>query len=261
LAGRHFNEQDIVGKPWRVIVSRRLANLLWPGQDPIGRTAILWKGQGDNHAEIIGVVGDMRERGLDNDPTLAVYFPAYGGLDGTTHQLIIHTRSDPEQFNATLRAIVNGIDPTLPISNVQTLERIVSNSLGARRFTMLLLFTFAAVALILALAGVYGIVAYSVARRTSEVGVRLALGAKPRDVLSLIVRQGMRPVGVGLLFGLFAVWWLSRFMTTLLFEIKAGDPLTYGASLTGLALVAIAACYVPARRVLRVDPVIALRSE
>ena len=262
LSGRQFNEQDIVGKPWRAIISRRLANLLWPGQDPIGRTAILWKGQGDNHAEIIGVVGDMRERGLDTDPTLAVYFPAYGGgLDGTTHQLIIHTRSDPEQFNATLRAIVGGIDPTLPISNVQTLERIVSNSVGARRFTMLLLFTFAAVALILALAGVYGIVAYSVAKRIPEVGVRLALGAKPRDVLSLIVRQGMRPVGVGIVFGLFAVLWLSRFMTSLLFEIKAGDPLTYAAVLTGLALIAVAACYVPARRVLRVDPAIALRSE
>jgi putative ABC transport system permease protein len=262
LAGRHFNEQDVAGKPWRAIISRRLANLLWPGQDPIGRTAILWKGQGDNQAEIIGVVGDMRERGLDTDPTLAVYFPAYGGgLDGTTHQLIIHTRSDPEQFNATLRAIVNGIDPALPISNVQTLERIVSNSVGARRFTMLLLFTFAVVALILALAGVYGIVAYSVARRTSEVGVRLALGAKPRDVLSLIVRQGMRPVFLGIALGLFAVLGLSRFMTALLFEIKAGDPLTYVAALTGLALVAVAACYVPARRVLRVDPAIALRSE
>jgi putative ABC transport system permease protein len=261
VSGRHFSEQDIVGKPWRVIISRRLANLLWPGQDPIGRTAILWKGQGDNHAEVVGVVGDMRERGLDTDPTLAVYFPAYGGLDGTTHQLIIHTRSDPKDFSATLRAIVSGIDPTLPISNVLTLEQVVSNSVGARRFTMLLLFTFAAVALILALAGVYGIVTYSVARRIPEVGVRLALGAKPRDVLSLIVRQGMRPVGVGIVCGLFAVLWLSRFMTTLLFGVKAGDPLTYVAVLTGLALIAVAACYVPARRVLRVDPVIALRSE
>jgi putative ABC transport system permease protein len=160
-----------------------------------------------------------------------------------------------------LRAIVGGIDPTLPISNVQTLERIVANSVGARRFTMLLLFTVAAVALILALAGVYGIVAYSVAKRTPEVGVRLALGAKPRDVLSLIVRQGMRPVGIGIVFGLFVVLWLSRFMTSLLFEVNAGDPLTYAAVLTGLALIAVAACYVPARRVLRVDPAIALRSE
>ena len=261
VSGRHFNEQDIVGEPWRAIISRRLANLLWPGQDPIGRTAILWKGQGDRHTEIIGVVGDMRERGLDTDPTLAVYFPAYGGLDGTTHQLIIHTRSDPKDFSATLRAIVSGIDPTLPISNVLTLEQVVSNSVGARRFTMLLLFTFAAVALILALAGVYGIVTYSVARRIPEVGVRLALGAKPRDVLSLIVRQGMRPVGVGIVFGVLAVLWLSRFMSSLLFGVKAGDPLTYVAALTGLALIAVAACYVPARRVLRVDPVIALRSE
>ena len=224
--------------------------------------AILWKGQGDRHTEIIGVVGDMRERGLDTDPTLAVYFPAYGGLDGTTHQLIIHTRSDPKDFSATLRAIVSGIDPTLPISNVLTLRtEFVSNSVGARRFTMLLLFTFAAVALILALAGVYGIVTYSVARRIPEVGVRLALGAKPRDVLSLIVRQGMRPVGVGIVFGVLAVLWLSRFMSSLLFGVKAGDPLTYVAALTGLALIAVAACYVPARRVLRVDPVIALRSE
>src|SRR5262249_34458299 len=152
-------------------------------------------------------------RGLDNAPTLAVYFPAYGALDGTTHQLIIHTRLEPEQFNSTLRAIVSGIDPTLPLSDIQTLEQIVSDSVSARRFTMLLLFIFALVALILSLAGVYGIVTYSVARRIPEVGVRLALGAKPRDVLSLIVRQGMRPVIAGIVIGFIGVLWLSRFMT------------------------------------------------
>ncbi|MBI4475075.1 MAG: ABC transporter permease [Acidobacteria bacterium] len=261
LQGRGFTELDQIAKPWRIIISRRLANLLWPGQNPIGQTAVMWKGQGDQRAEVIGVAGDMRERGLEQPPTLAVYFPAYGALGDTTLQLVMHTRGDPVPFAASVRAIVNGIDPMLPVSDIQTLEEIVTRSVAARRFTMTLLATFAGVALILALAGVYGIVAYSVVRRTSEIGVRLALGARPRTVLAMIVRHGLRPVGAGIVAGMCGILWLSTYLSSLLFEVQTWDPMTYFSAPIAIFIVAASACYLPARRVLRVDPSIALRAE
>jgi putative ABC transport system permease protein len=261
LLGRAFTEQDQLANPLRVVIGKRLADLLWPGQDPVGRTALLWKGQGDTKAEVVGVVGDMRERGLESAPTLAVYLPAYGSLDATTLELVMHTRGAPEQFVPQLRAIVSGIDSTLPVSGVTSLEEIVDGTVATRRFTMTLLFTFAAVAVMLALAGVYGIVAYSVSKRTPEIGVRLALGATPGAVLTLLLRQAMRPVGAGIILGLCGTWWLSSFVAGLLFGIEAHDPATYAASLVFLAAIALLACYFPARRAMRVDPAIALRVE
>ena len=260
VAGRNFTEQDLIGKPWRAIVSRRVAEMLWPGQNPIGRTVILWKGQGNSRGEVIGVVADMRERGLDSDPTLAVYFPAYGTVMGSM-QIVVHTRGRPQDVIPAIRTVVAGVDANLPISNFRTLEEVVTASVATRRMTVLLLVIFAALALVLALAGVYGVLAYSVARRTAEIGVRLALGAEHRGVLRLVVAQGLRPVIAGAVLGLAATFWLSRLMANLLFEIKPNDPLTYGVVVTAILIVGAVACYVPARRVLRVDPAVALRAE
>jgi predicted permease len=261
VAGRGFTEQDIIEKPWRVVISKRLADTLWPGENPIGRTAILWKGQSGRPGEVIGIVSNMRERGLERDPTFAVYLPAYGALGGTTLQLVMHTRGRPEDAAPVLRGIVGSIDQTLPVSGFRTLEEIVTQSVATRRVTMMLLAVFAGVALVLALAGVYGVLAYSVARRTSEIGVRVALGAPHRRVLRLVVAQGMRPVLAGLLIGLASAFWMSRWMASLLFQIEAHDLPTYLAVTALLLCVATLACWVPARRVLRVDPAIALRTE
>jgi putative ABC transport system permease protein len=261
LAGREFTPQDMIAKPWRAIISKRAAEQLWPGQDPIGRTAILWKGQNNRPGEIIGVVGDMRERGLDNDPTLAVYFPAGGAMGATTLQLVMHTRSRPQELIPAVRTVVNAVDPALPVSNIRTLDEVVTASVAVRRLTMWLLATFAGLALVLALAGVYGVLAYSVARRTPEIGVRLALGADPRAVLRSVVAVGMRPVVIGAAIGLGAAIWISRLMSSMLFEVQPYDPATYAAAGATVTLVAIFACYVPARRVLRVDPATALRVE
>jgi putative ABC transport system permease protein len=261
IAGRSFTEQDEIGKPWRAIISQRLAEQLWRGENPVGKTAILWKGQGNRQAEVIGVVGNMRERGLENDPTLAVYFPAYGALDATTLQLVMHTKGRPEAVVPALRAAVSSIDSNLPVSGIRTLEEIVTTSVGTRRFTMLLLAVFAGLALVLAVAGVYGVLAYSVARRTAEIGVRLALGAQRRQVLGRVFAYGMRPVLVGMVIGLAATLWLSQFMASLLFGIQQVDLLTYVAASVTLTSTAALACYVPARRVLGVDPVAALRTE
>ena len=261
VAGRGFTEQDILGKPWRVIISKRLADQIWPGESAVGRTAHLWKGQGETRGEVIGVVSDMRERGLEAGPTLAVYIPAYGELGGTTLQLVMHTRGRPEDAVPALRGIVTGIDPALPISSVRTLEEIVTESVATRRFTMLLLLTFAGLALLLALAGVYGVLSYTISRQTSEIGVRLALGAQRGRLLGRTIAHGMIPVLAGAAIGLGATYWVSKLMTSLLFGIEPGDPLTYAAVSGAVLIAAVLACYLPARAVLRVDPVVALRTE
>jgi putative ABC transport system permease protein len=261
LAGRGFTDSDVIGKPWRAVISQRTANLLWPGENPIGRTAILWKGQGNRPAEVIGVVGDMRERGLENDPTLAVYFPAGGAMGATTLQLVLHTRGRPQDLAPALRTVVASVDPNLPVSNIRTLAEIVTASVATRRMTMWLIATFAVLALVLALAGVYGVLAYSITRRTSEMGVRLALGAQHQSLLKSIVAHGMFPVAVGVVIGLAFALGLSRLMANLLFEVEPHDPATYAVAAGMVLLVAALACYVPARRVLRVDPAIALRIE
>ena len=260
LSGRNFTEQDILSKPWRAIISKRTADLLWPGQNPIGRTAILWKGQSDNRGEVIGVVADMRERGLEEDPTLAVYFPAYGA-GFSSMQIIIHTQGRPKDLVAAVRTTVTGVDAGLPVSNIRTLDEMISASVATRRMTMLLLAIFASLALVLALAGVYGVLAYSVARRTAEIGVRIALGAQHNRVLRLVIAQGLRPVAAGVVIGLAATYWLSRLMTSLLFGVTPRDPATYLGVVAAIAIVGALACYLPARRVLRIDPASALRAE
>jgi putative ABC transport system permease protein len=260
LKGRTFNQHDQIGKPWRVIVSKRLADTLWPGQDPVGRQALLWKGQDNSPAEVIGVVADQRERGLDSDPTLTVYFPSYGYGPGPM-QFAIHTAGNPTALTSTLRSILKELDPNLPLSNVQTMDEVVSQSVAPRRFNMFLITIFASVALLLALVGVYGVLAYSVGRRTAEIGLRVALGATPGKVLTLIVGQGMRPIFMGIGIGLVGALALSRFVSSLLFGVKAADPVTYGAVTLLVIAAALLSCYVPARRALRVDPVAALRQE
>ena len=220
LKGRTFDEHDIIAKPWRIIVSQRLAELLWPGQDPVGRQAILWRGQGNRPAEVIGVVGNMRERGLSEPPTLAVYLPAYGS--GPDHMfLAIHTTASTATLVPTLRATLSNIDPDLPLSNLRTLDEIVSASTASRRFTLVLLSAFAALALALSLVGIFGVTSYSVSRQTAEIGVRLALGASHDRVLRFIVVQGMKPVLIGVTAGLAGALVLSRLLASLLFNVTA----------------------------------------
>jgi len=260
VRGRTFTDQDQLGNPWRVVISRRVAELLWPGEDPIGRTMILWKGQSNQQAEVIGVVGDMRERGLAADPTLATYLPYRGG-SWTPIQLVVHTAGEPTAIVPLLRSALAEVDPTLPLADVQTLDDVVTESLASSRFVTVLLGAFAGVAMLLALAGVYGVLAYSVSRRTGEIGVRLALGASHGSVMRLIVGQGMRPVVIGVGAGLVGAFVLSRLMESFLFGVTAGDPMTYAAAAGALTLAAVVACYVPARQALAVDPVTALRED
>ncbi len=260
IRGRTFNEDERIAEPWRVIISERLADEMWPGEDPIGRTALLWKGQGDRPAEVIGVVGNMTERGLADGPTLATYVPYLAAAWSPMH-LVIHTTAAPEAIVPDLRAILADIHPDLPISNITNMDEMVGLSVAARRFNMLLLTIFSGVALLLALAGIFGVQSYSVTSQTAEIGIRVALGANRRQVLGHIIRGGMRPTLIGVVMGIIGALLLSRLMASLLFGIRAGDPLTYLAVALVLTFAAYISCYLPARRALKIDPVVALRQE
>ena len=259
-AGRDFTDQDVIGKPWRVIISHRVAERLWPGESAVGRHIVLWKGQNEDIAEVIGVAGDTRDWDLADTPSLAVYMPYSGGGMTPVH-FIVHTNSVPSALIPSVRAIMKEVAPTTPLSNVRTLDDMVGESVAARRFTMLLLASLAAVALLLALAGVYGVLSYSVSRRRTEIGMRMALGASTSSVLRLIISQGMRPVVIGLVVGLTGAVALSRYMATLLFGVTALDVPTYAGVALLLTAAAVLACYLPARDALHVDVLTAMREE
>ena len=264
LRGRTFTSDDQLDPenpaPLRVLVSQRFADLLWPGEDPIGKIATLWAGQDGRPGEVIGVVGDIRERGLDADPTLAVYLPFYG-IAGWSPEFIVHTSGPPTAVVPALRSLLAEMDPNLPLSDLQTLDEIVGASVADRRFVMALVGLFAALSLLLALAGVYGVQAYSVAQQTSEIGVRVAMGAGQDRIIRRIVLQAMGPAILGIGAGLGVAFALSRFITSLLFQVGAADPMVYvGVSALLLATV-LFSCWVPARRASKIDPVIAFRNE
>jgi ABC-type antimicrobial peptide transport system permease subunit len=221
---------------------------------------ILWKGQNGGTAEIIGIVGDMRERGLSVDPTLAVYMPYYGAAWNPVN-FVVHTSGTPTDVVPELRALIAAVDSDLPIANVETLDELVIGSVSVDRFNALLLTAFATVALLLALAGVYGVLAYTVRQRTGEIGVRLALGAGTRGILRLVIRQGMRPVILGIAIGLLGSVGLSRYLESLLFGVTPTDATTLIAVPLLLTVAAIIACYIPAVRAMRTDPIVALRNE
>jgi predicted permease len=267
LRGRMFDAHDRPvwterGQPppeRRVVISDSLAKLIFPNEDPIGQRVVLWKGQSSGDAEVIGVVGDSRERGLARDPTLTVYLP-YGRI-AVPSEVIVHTSEDPMALLSAVRSIVTGMDPDLPITDVRTFEEVVNRSVAPQRFNTLLLSVFSGLALLLATTGIYGVLSYAMSRRTSEIGLRVALGASGRSILTMAVSQGMRPALVGIGIGAVGAWWLSRYAATLLYGVKPFDALTYGAVAAILLVTALLACYIPGRRAMRIGPAVALRAE
>jgi predicted permease len=260
VEGRDFTPQDQLGNPWRVVISKRIADLLWPGESAIGRQMVLWKGQGQSTGEVIGVVRDQRDWDLTEGPTYSVYFPVYGASMSPAN-VVVHSRLPESTLIPMLRARLAEVDRTLPIFDIETLDDQVGDSVAARRFTMIMLAVLAGVALVLALGGIYGVLSYAVSQRRSEMGVRLALGASKRSVLGLVMRQGMMPVVVGLAAGTAGAFVLTRLMRTLLYGMTPSDWSTY-ASVAGLmAAAAVIACYIPARDAMRVDVTATLREE
>ncbi|HKA91462.1 MAG TPA: ABC transporter permease [Haliangiales bacterium] len=260
LRGRRFAAGDTRDSPHVALISQSLASRYWPDQDPIGRTLQFGNMDDDLHPfHIIGIVGDVRDRGLDAQarPTVYALFRQRPQRDLS---FVVRAERDPAALVPAMRADLQALDPALP-AQFRTLEQIVSSSLDSRRFSLLLLATFASVALLLAITGIYGVIAYSVARRTREIGVRVALGARPRAVVAMVVAQGAAMALVGVAIGLAAALALARLLAGALYGVRATDPVTFALVAVAVIGATLGACYVPARRAARVDPMVALRAE
>jgi putative ABC transport system permease protein len=262
LQGREIGEQDRADSAPVVVISEKMARSFWPGEDPIGKRIKL--GSSDFPSPwilIIGMVKDVRQFELNSDPKLQMYLPYEQEKFFQPRHLVVSTTVEPRSLAATVRSTVWEVDKDQPISNVSTMEEILSESIAQQRFSMLLLGIFAALALILAGVGIYGVMSYSVEQRTREFGIRLALGAQRGDVLKLAVGQGLKLVLIGVVIGLAAAFVLTRVMSSLLFGVSATDPTTFITISLVLISVAVLASYIPARRATKVDPIVALRYE
>ena len=268
LKGRYFTDEDRKGTQPVAIIDENLARLYWPDQDPIGKH--LQQSSSDPWSTIVGVVGHIRFNSLAGDETSgqdarsstkgSYYFPI-AQSQATAAFVVARTPGDPGNLSAAIQEAVHGVDSNQPVHDFRTMDTRVRASLGPQRFAVTLLGVFAGIALLLAAVGLYALISFSVAQRTRELGIRIALGAGSSDVLRLVVGQGMRMVGVGLAIGLTAALTLNYLMRSLLYGVHAGDPLTYLGVAAGLAVVALLACYLPARRAMRVDPIVALHYE
>src|SRR5258705_1689078 len=256
LSGRNFTEQEVRQSAKVLLISELLAEQVFPNEDPIGKRLVM--AMGNQAFEIIGIVGDVRHRALASQPSAAMYMPT---IESGWMNVVIRTQSDPLSIAGAVRREVQAIDPDQPVAAVKTMDQWLESSVSAPRYRTTLLALFALVALVLASTGIYGVMSYSVGQRTHEIGVRMALGAQQRDVLKLVVRQGMVLVLIGVGVGLLGALALTRVMSTLLFGVTAKDPMTFAAVATLLAVVAFVACYIPARRATKVDPLVALRYE
>jgi putative ABC transport system permease protein len=260
--GRTFSESDNENAPLVALVNQMLARRYWPGENATGKRFAL----GGESAEktkwitVVGVVGDTKLYGLANPARLEVYLP-YRQRPENDMSLVVRSSTDPASLVPAIRSAIASVDKDQPVFGVETMKQLVSDSVSTRRVTLILLGLFSALALVLAAIGIYGVMAYSVAQRTHEIGIRIAVGAQHRDVLRMVLGEGTRLTLWGLAFGLIAALALTRLLSSLLYAVSASDPVTYAAVAALQVLVALLACYIPARRALRVDPLVALRYE
>ena len=256
VRGRAFAESDR-GRPV-VVLSERAAAALWPGEDPIGKRMV--PGSNDPLAEVIGIVSDVRTSTLEREGSLIAYIPAWqrGPIESS---ILVRTAGDPSTVANAARAVLRRADASVPVARTRTMEQIVSASVAARRFQVTLLVLFAVMALVTASIGIYGVIAQSLASRTGEIGVRMALGARRSDVHRLILGEGLRPVAIGLALGIAGSIALGHSVRSLLFEVQPADPVTLGAVVLLLGAVAVAACVVPARRATNAGLTDMLRTE
>ncbi len=261
LQGRFFSEQDSPSNPNVAIISETLARRYFPNQDPIGRQMKFgFPPNGNVSREIIGVVGDLRDVALRQKPGPMMYVPfAQAPLYGA--EIVVRSSSSAATVAAGIRQTVQSIDKDLPVTDVEAFPEAVGASVAQERFRTLLMSSFSGIALILAAVGIFGVISYSASQRTHEIGIRMALGAQRRAVLRLILGQGTKLALLGLGTGAVAALLLTRLMAGLLYEVSATDPITFGAVAIVLLGVAVTACYIPARRAMRVDPIVALRHE
>jgi predicted permease len=256
--GRAFSSQDEHNV---VIVNEALAKRFFPNQDPVGRSIrVPWTNSPGSPKEIIGIVGSVKQRGVRAEEA-PIYYMRYRAEDLYHLAMAVRTTLSPDTLIPVVRDAIHKIDPELVMNHVSTTEEIVSRSLAGQRFAALLMSGFSALGLLLAAIGLYGVISYTVAQRTNEIGVRMALGAQRSNVLWLVLRHGMKLALGGVVFGIVAALALTRVMTSLLFEVKPTDPLTFVGVSFLLLLIAFVACWLPARRAAKVEPMVALRYE
>jgi len=256
LRGRNFTEQEVRQGDELVIVSQELVNRVFPNEEPLGKRLV--SSIGGVHYEIVGVVGDIRHNSLAGVPVPTMYFPT---IQSNFTNIVIRTKNDPMSVAAAVRKEIQAIDPDQPVASVKPMTAWIDESVASQRYRTTLLALFAVLAMVLAATGIYGVMSYTVAQRTHEIGVRMALGARQGDVLKLVVRQGMILALVGVALGLIGAFALTRVMTTLLFQVRERDPITFVVVAALLTAVAFVACFVPALRATKVDPLVALRYE
>jgi putative ABC transport system permease protein len=264
VKGRDFEPRDQHGSPPVVIITEEFARQYFPNEDPMGKRIQPGISTIENEdspmREIVGVVGDIRNRTLNTEPKPAYYVPQTQ-VPFSQMAVVVKTSNEPRGLISGLTKEVAAMDADLPLFGVKTMREYLSASVAGPRFNTTLLSIFAGVALVLTLVGLYGVMSYSVAQRTNEIGIRLALGAQTRDVLWMIVKQGSILIALGLGFGLAGAYAATRVISSLLFGVTAKDPFTFAAAAVLLAIVALLACYIPAWRATKVDPLQALRYE
>jgi putative ABC transport system permease protein len=270
VKGRGLSDADRKGGLKVMVISEELAKAAFPGQDPIGRRISCCEagpdGKSPDYKTVVGVAGDVRSRGLGDAPTPEFYLPidqvpaaAWDWIQRTAY-VVVRTPRDPESMTNPIRAVMRDIAPTVPLFQISTMRQRLGDSMATARFNTLLLTLLGGIGLILAAVGIYGVIAYFVTRRTQEIGIRMALGATRRDVIALVFRQAARPLALGIVVGLLMSALLTRVLSAQLFGVSAFDPLTFAAVVATLAIVALLASLVPARRAASVDPTKALHT-
>jgi predicted permease len=273
VRGRFFTIRDVTGSTPALIINAALAKKFWPDGDALGQRLTIGRGLGpefeDATREIVGIVGDVREQGLGQPAPPILYIPSGQASDGLTRlgnslipiSWLIRASALPPSLTAQIQKEFLAVDPLLAIAHVRTMEQVMAESIAQQNFNMLLLTIFGIIALALAAIGIYGLMSYSVEQSTHDIGVRVALGADRRDILSLVVWRGMRLAAIGLVLGVAAAAGAVRVLATMLFGVNPLDPATFAIVVLALGLTALLACYLPARRAMRVDPIVALRHE
>jgi putative ABC transport system permease protein len=261
VRGRYFDDRDTLDSQPVAIIDESMQRKYWPNEDPVGKRITFQGGQNNPiWREIVGIVGHVKHKGLEGESRVQYYIP-HSQVQNSSMNLVVRASVEPSSLTGAVRGAIREMDKDLPVFRVRTMEQYVSDSTAQRRFALTLVAIFAAVALALAAVGLYGVLSYSITQRSHEIGIRMALGAQVRDVLRLVVGQGMTLALAGVLLGGVAAFMLTGLMANLLFDVKAKDPLTFAMIAVLLTLVALLACLVPARRATRVDPIESLRYE
>jgi putative ABC transport system permease protein len=260
LAGREITKNDAASSQKVMVINQSMAREYWPRENPIGQRVTMKDWGPPLTGEIVGIVGDVKTNGLDSEAGSMIYWP-YAQFPQLFNTLVFRSVDDPKRQMAAVKSAIWAVAKDQPISRIGTLEEVLAESLARRRLYMILLGFFSCAALLLAAIGIYGVVSYSVSRRIHEMGIRLAIGAEPKNILWLVLGQGAGVALAGIAIGIAAAMALTRWLSSLLFEVQPTDPQTFVGVAVLLLLVALATSYIPARRATRVDPLFALRYE